>query len=64
MKYEVDNESSAGRAVAHGAMAILTLGIWEVVGTPVELATGDHHKLMVFYDQNNKVKLMKKMNAS
>ena len=35
-EYEIGNEPSAGRAIGHGVMDVLTLGIWEVVGTPVE----------------------------
>ncbi len=53
--YEIGNEPSGGRAVAHGVMDVLTLGIWEVVGTPVELAQGDKHQLTIIYDQYDKV---------
>jgi hypothetical protein len=35
-EYEIGNEPSAGRAVAHGAMDVLTFGLWEVAGTPIE----------------------------
>jgi hypothetical protein len=35
-QYEIGNEPSTGRAVGHGVMDVLTLGIWEVVGTPIE----------------------------
>ncbi len=51
------NSPSAGRAVAHGAMDFLTLGLWEVIGTPVELATGQekHSIYTVRYDKENKV---------
>jgi hypothetical protein len=53
--YEVGNESSPGRAVAHGAMDVLTLGLWEVVGTPVELVTGSSHQLTVTYDETDRI---------
>lgn len=62
-EYEVGNEPSAGRAVAHGAMDVLTLGLWEVVGTPVELATGDKHKISVLYDQQDHVVKYGKVDA-
>jgi hypothetical protein len=43
----------AGRAAFHGAADILTLGLWEVVGTPVEaVADGTEVKCEVFYDEN------------
>ena len=48
--YEIGNEPSAGRAVAHGAMDFLTLGIWEVVGTPVEAVQGKRYQMTVSYD--------------
>lgn len=54
-QFEVGNEPSCGRAIAHGAMDFLTLGLWEVVGTPVELAAGDTRVITVRYDENNKV---------
>jgi len=34
------NESSAGRAIGHGVMDVLTLGLWEVIGTPIEAVAG------------------------
>lgn len=40
-EYEIGNEPSAGRAIGHGVMDVLTLGIWEVVGTPVEGFQGE-----------------------
>ena len=54
------NAPSAGRAVAHGAMDFMTLGLWEVVGTPVEMVAGSekHTIYTVRYDGENKVKNM------
>lgn len=54
-EYEVGREPSTGRAVAHGVMDVLTFGIWEVVGTPVEVLKGDKFILVVTYDQNGRV---------
>jgi hypothetical protein len=52
-EYTVGNEPSTGRAVGHAAMDVLTLGIWEVVGTPVEaLNQGEKVMVTVQYDQN------------
>lgn len=52
-EYETGNEPSAGRAIGHGVMDILTLGLWEVVGTPVEGFQGDKKYLRVEYDEND-----------
>ena len=52
---ERGNQSSAGRALGHAAMDVLTLGIWEIVGTPIEGFTGDQFVLTVQYDMNDKV---------
>ena len=47
--------AKAGRAVFHGAADVLTLGLWEVVGTPTE-ATFDGNKMAfeVTYDASDK----------
>lgn len=36
-------------------MDILTLGLWEIVGTPVEGFQGDTKRLSVSYDENDYV---------
>lgn len=54
-KYEVGNEPSAGRAAFHGAMDIATLGFWEIIGTPVEGFQGDKRKIVLKYDEQDKV---------
>ena len=46
--------AKAGRAVLHGTADILTLGLWEVVGTPTEGAfDGNKMAYEVRYDSNN-----------
>jgi outer membrane protein assembly factor BamE (lipoprotein component of BamABCDE complex) len=48
--------AKAGRAVFHGVADVFTLGLWEVVGTPVEaIASGTDVKVAVFYDTSDKV---------
>lgn len=48
--------AKAGRAVFHGAADVLTLGIWEVIGTPTEGAfDGDAMAYEVRYDTDNKI---------
>ena len=53
---ERGNEQSVGRAAGHAAMDVLTLGLWEVVGTPIEGFAGDEFTVSVDYDQGDKVK--------
>jgi hypothetical protein len=48
--------AKAGRAIFHGVADVFTLGLWEVVGTPVEaVASGTDVKVSVCYDRNGKV---------
>jgi len=48
--------AKVGRAAGHAAMDVLTLGVWEVVGTPVEAAAdGTMVAYEVSYDTSNNV---------
>ena len=58
-EYEFGNEPSAWRAVGHGAMDILTIGLWEFVGTPIEAVQGEKYHTIVTYDGDDKVKHIK-----
>jgi hypothetical protein len=49
--YEVGNQPSGGRAVMHGVLDVLTLGIWEVVGTPLEAVQGSKQQATVVTHQ-------------
>lgn len=52
--------TKAVRAVGHGVMDVLTLGIWEVIGTPIEgVADGQEMNFEITYDKNDKVDKMK-----
>jgi hypothetical protein len=53
--YELGNAPSAGRAVGHAVMDVLTLGIWEIVGTPIEAFQGEHRQLAVHYGPDDRV---------
>lgn len=55
-EYELGNEPSAGRAMAHAGMDVLTLGIWELVGTPVEAVQGEKFEMTVTYGSDGKAK--------
>jgi hypothetical protein len=52
--FEVGNEPSAGRAAVHGALDILTFGLWELSGTIIEATQGDDMQVVV-YDAAGKV---------
>lgn len=54
-EYEIGNEPSAGRAIGHGVMDILTLGLWEIAGTPIEGVQGEKKRLIVTYDEDDYV---------
>ena len=53
--YEVGNEPSAGRAIGHAVMDVLTFGIWEVIGTPIEGFTGEKRRIQITYGPDNRV---------
>ena len=45
-----------GRAVFHAAADVVTLGLWELIGTPTEaIVKGDEITVTVLYDQTDKV---------
>jgi hypothetical protein len=54
-QYEIGDEPSAGRAIGHGVMDVLTLGLWEVVGTPIEGFQGETHQITVTYESDRAV---------
>jgi hypothetical protein len=54
-EYELGNEPSAGRAIGHGVMDVLTLGLWEVVGTPIEAFTGSKHRITIVYGKDDRI---------
>lgn len=54
-EYEIGNEPSPGRAVAHGVMDVLTWGIWEIAGTPIEAFQGEKYEAIVTYDEQDRV---------
>jgi hypothetical protein len=53
-KYKVGDESSGGRAVAHGVMDILTLFGWELIGTPIEIFQGETEAVEVKFGPDNR----------
>jgi hypothetical protein len=63
-QYEIGNEPSAGRAAGHAVMDVLTLCLWEIVGTPIEAVQGEQYTATVEYDANDKVVDLKTVKAS
>jgi len=61
-EYQIGNERSPGRAAFHGAMDVLTWGIWEFVGTPVEGFAGETRRIGVVYAEDDRVKSLKSIN--
>lgn len=61
---ERGNEQSVGRATGHAVMDLLTLGIWEVVGTPIEGFAGETITLQIEYDEGDKVRSVKTLAAN
>ena len=55
--------AKTGRAVFHGVADFFTLGLWEVVGTPIEICADDRRcfSLKVFYDCNENIKTIELM---
>lgn len=54
-KMERTTGSNAGRALLYGTAAVFTLGLSEVITTPLEAGVGDRGvaQIRVFYDDNN-----------
>jgi hypothetical protein len=57
------NAPSTGRAVAHAALDVVTLGLWEVIGTPLEMGAGqeDVSRVIIVYDDKDKIKDIQKI---
>lgn len=53
--YQIDNEPSVARAFGHALVDLVTLFIWEAVGTPMERDHERKHHLAVRYDAEGRV---------
>ena len=56
--YQVQKErGSAARALMHGVLDVSTLGLWEVVGTPIEVCVDnkEFYTIRVFYNEQEVV---------
>ena len=61
---ERGNQQSIGRATGHAVMDLLTLGGWELIGTPIEGFAGDTMTRQIEYDEENKVKSVKTVESN
>lgn len=50
-KFDVGNDPNALRAIGHGALDVASLGLWEIIGTPIEASTGKEREITVTYDE-------------
>ncbi len=52
------NEPSPGRAIMHDMLDSATYGLWEIIGTPIELIAGmeSHSRATIYYDSNKKIR--------
>jgi hypothetical protein len=49
-EYVLGRAPSPERAIVHGSLDVLTFGLWEIVGTPVEGLQGQRYQMTVIYD--------------
>jgi hypothetical protein len=54
-EYELGNKPSAGRAVGHAVMVVLTLGIWEVIGRLIEAFQGQTRRVSITSNRQDPV---------
>lgn len=53
---ERGNAPSVGRAAGHAVMDLLTFGLWEVIGTPIEGFAGEEFTITIEYGSDDKLK--------
>ena len=46
-EYEIGNKQSATRAIYHGVLDVLTVGLWEIIGTPIEGSIGEKKRVAI-----------------
>lgn len=52
------NEPSPGRAIMHDELDYATFGLWEIIGTPIELIAGSesYTRATIYYDKDQRVR--------
>jgi len=58
------NEPSSTRAVVHGTLDVFTLGLWELMATPIEVIEGTEteSRLVIYYDSEERIKEIESTN--
>ncbi len=56
-EYSLGNEPSAGRTVGHVFLDVVTLGLWELVGTPIEMVAANTEDYTVTIEYGPDMKL-------
>ena len=60
---DINNEPSAGRALGHLAMNVLTWGAWEIIGTPMEALSSKRLILTIIYEDEDGLLVVDKIIA-
>lgn len=52
------NEPSPGRAIMHDTLDYATYGLWEIIGTPIELIAGSesYTRATIYYDKDHRIR--------
>jgi len=53
--YEIGTEPSGKRALGYAALDVVTIGLWELVGTPLEIMKRGKKFIKIKYDKNDNV---------
>lgn len=54
-EYKSGTQPAPWRAVVHGLLDLSSLGLWEIVGTPIEMNQSGKERITVQYDESGKV---------
>jgi hypothetical protein len=60
-KFQVGNKPAPFRAGVHAVLDVATLGLWEFVGTPIELVKGETRRVRITYGPDNRAQEIKLM---
>jgi hypothetical protein len=54
-EYEIGDQPSTGRAWMHGALDVVTIGLWEFVGSAIEGSKGDMYSIPITYGPDDRL---------
>jgi hypothetical protein len=60
------NKPSTDRAAAHAGLSVFTYGLWEIIGTPMEMEVGREStsRYIITYGPDNKIKDVKAVDGA